>query len=115
MVETVRDNVEHHRYELVVGDAMAVSVYRRSGKVTTFIHTEVPASLGGRGVGSQLIRGALDMERASGRKVIAECPFVARFIAQHSEYQDLLSREGKAEAERQRLDAEVDEALEESF
>jgi predicted GNAT family acetyltransferase len=115
MAETVRDNVEHHRYELTVGDAAAISVYRRSGKVTTFVHTDVPASLGGRGIGSTLIRAALDMERASGRKVIAECPFVARFIEQHADYQDLLAPAAKAEAEHKRLDEELDEALEESF
>jgi predicted GNAT family acetyltransferase len=115
MAETVHDNVGKHRYELAVGDATAVSVYRRSGKITTFVHTEVPSSLAGRGIGSTLIRGALDMERASGRKIIAECPFVARFIAEHADYQDLLAPAAKAEAEHKRLDDELDEALEESF
>jgi hypothetical protein len=73
----------------------------------------VPENLGGRGIGSKLIRGALDMERAAGRHIVAQCPFVARFIAGHADYQDLLA---PTEAEKaQDLDSRLDEALDESF
>jgi hypothetical protein len=50
----------------------------------------VPAELAGKGVGSQLARGALDAVRAKGLKVVAQCPFIAGYIAKHSEYQDIL-------------------------
>jgi predicted GNAT family acetyltransferase len=36
----------------------------------------VPPELGGKGVGSRLIKGALDQVRADGLKVIAQCQFV---------------------------------------
>ena len=64
--------------------------YKIEGNVITFIHTEVPPELGGRGIGSKLIRGALDQVRADGLKVIAQCPFVKAFIEKNAEYQDLL-------------------------
>ncbi|HWU25034.1 MAG TPA: GNAT family N-acetyltransferase [Rhizomicrobium sp.] len=111
----IRDNESLHRYELSIGDAVAFSQYVRQGQVTDFIHTEVPKSLSGKGIGSKLIRGALDNERAQGRKVIAHCPFVAKFIREHTEYQDLLTPAARAEAEKAKLDAELDEALTETF
>ena len=111
MTDKVHDNEAQHRYELAIGDAVAFSVYRRKGAVTDFIHTEVPSSLAGRGIASKLIRAALDNERALGRKIIATCPFVARFVEQHADYQDLLANNG----ERAHLEEKLDEALTESF
>jgi len=51
----------------------------------------VPPELGGKGIGSKLIRGALDQVRLDGLKVIPECPFVKAFIEKHADYQDLLA------------------------
>lgn len=64
--------------------------YKIADGVITFIHTEVPPELGGKGVGSALVKGALDQVRADGLTVIAECPFVKAYIDKHGEYADLL-------------------------
>ena len=69
------DNKSQHRFELTVDGHLAAAFYKIDGDVITFIHTEVPPELGGRGVGSKLVQGALDQVRASGMKVIADCPF----------------------------------------
>lgn len=71
---------------------LAATYYKLSDGVITFIHTEVPPELGGKGVGSALIKGALDQMRAEGLKVIPECPFFKAYIDKHSEYADLLKR-----------------------
>jgi hypothetical protein len=86
----VRDNTERHRFELDADGHVAFSNYKRDGGVITIMHTEVPAALNGRGIGSALVRGLLDLVRAQGLKVIAVCPFVAGYIAKHPEYADLL-------------------------
>ncbi len=86
----VTDNTEKHRFELAVDGHIAASYYKISDGVITFIHTEVPPELGGKGIGSKLIRGALDQVRANGLKVIPQCPFVKAFIEKHPDYQDLL-------------------------
>jgi predicted GNAT family acetyltransferase len=86
----VVNNKAHHRYELTVDGHLAATYYAISDGVITFIHTEVPPELGGKGVGSRLIKGALDQVRAEGLKVIAQCPFVKAFIGKHSDYADLL-------------------------
>jgi predicted GNAT family acetyltransferase len=84
------NNRERHRYELAVDGHIAATYYAIADGVITFIHTEVPPELGGKGIASKLIRGALDQVRAEGLKVIAQCPFVKAFIDKHADYQDLL-------------------------
>jgi predicted GNAT family acetyltransferase len=90
MTEIVVNNKTQHRYELTVESRIAATYYSLADGVITFIHTEVPPELGGRGIASRLIRGALDQVRADGLKVIAQCPFVKAFIEKHADYQDLL-------------------------
>jgi predicted GNAT family acetyltransferase len=90
MTEIVVNNKTRHRYELAVEGHIAATYYSLADGVITFIHTEVPPELGGWGIASTLIRGALDQVRADGLKVIAQCPFVKAFIEKHADYQDLL-------------------------
>jgi len=86
----VVNNKAQHRYELTVEGHLAATYYTVSDGVITFVHTEVPPELGGKGVGSRLVKGALDQVRAEGLKVIAECPFVHSYIGKHPEYANLL-------------------------
>ena len=86
----VIDNKGRQRFELEVEGHLAVSFYKMDDNVITFIHTEVPPELGGKGVGSALVKGALDQVRADGLKVIAQCSFVNAYIGKHAEYADLL-------------------------
>ena len=84
------NNTAKHRYELAVDGHIAATHYEIADGVITFVHTEVPPELGGKGIGSKLIKGALDQVRAEGLKVIAECPFVKAYIEKHPDYADLL-------------------------
>ena len=86
----VVNNKPEGRYELAVEGRIAATYYKLDGNIITFIHTEVPPELGGKGIGSKLIRGALDQVRADGLGVIAQCPFVKAFIEKNADYQDLL-------------------------
>ena len=91
MSGTVTDNPAQSRFELTEDGATAFAAYRiRDGRLV-FIHTEVPDSLSGRGIGSTLARGALDAARARGLPVVAQCRFIAGFIQKHPEYQDLVT------------------------
>lgn len=45
----------------------------------------------GRGIASQLIKGALDLICRDGRKVIAGCDFVADYLDKHPEDADLVA------------------------
>jgi predicted GNAT family acetyltransferase len=81
----VVNNKAQQRYELTVEGHVAATYYTLSDGVITFVHTDVPPELGGKGVGSALVKGALDQVRAGGLKVIAECPFVKAYIDKHAE------------------------------
>ncbi len=90
MNNVVSNNPTQHRYELAVDGYVAAAHYELADGVITFVHTEVPPELGGKGIGSTLIKGALDQVRADGLKVIAQCPFVKAWIGKHADYADLL-------------------------
>jgi predicted GNAT family acetyltransferase len=90
MNNAVSNNPALSRYELAVDGHYAATYYDIAGGLITFVHTEVPAELGGKGIGSKLVQGALDQVRAAGLKVIAQCPFVKAWIDKHPDYADLL-------------------------
>lgn len=85
----VIDNAAEQRFQLEVDGHTAIAAYERDGGVVTFTHTVVPSALRGQGVGSRLIEGALTQVREAGEKVRPLCTFVAGYIAQHPQWQDL--------------------------
>jgi uncharacterized protein len=87
----VRNNTALSRFELDAEGGTAVANYRLDTGVITFFHTETPAHLRGRGIASQLVRGALDEARVKGLKVRPHCSFVGQYIARHPETHDLLA------------------------
>jgi hypothetical protein len=91
VTDDVYQNTDDNRFELDINGAVAAAYYELAPGVITFTHTEVPAELNGRGIGSKLIKGALDAVRTQGLKVIAKCPFVRAYIEKHPEYADLLA------------------------
>jgi predicted GNAT family acetyltransferase len=91
---TVTDNSDTHRYEAHVEAALAgFARYVRRGGRTFFVHTEIDPSFEGKGIGSALVRGALDAERAAGTPIVPLCPFVRGYIDKHPEYADLIDAE----------------------
>jgi predicted GNAT family acetyltransferase len=89
---TVVHNPDLSRYEIHVdGKVAGFTQYRDRPEAIDFVHTEVDDEYEGHGLGGQLARGALDQVRANGRKVIATCPFIKAWIAEHDDYQDLLA------------------------
>ncbi|MGO4715763.1 GNAT family N-acetyltransferase [Bradyrhizobium sp. 2TAF24] len=91
MSADVVNNTDKHRFELTVEGHMAATYYDIKAGVITFIHTEVPKELGGKGVGSRLVKGALDQVRRDGLKVVPQCPFVKAYIEKHPAEADLLA------------------------
>jgi hypothetical protein len=92
---TIADRRDRRRYELAVdGELVGVLTYGLDGDagVITHRHTEIEPAYGGRGLGSQLVRFALDDARALGLAVRPQCPFVGAFIQDHPDYSDVVAR-----------------------
>jgi len=85
----VRDNKALSRFEMDVDGAVAFANYRLTPQAVIITHTETPRALRGRGIATELIKGALDLIRADGRKVIAGCGFVVDYLYKHPEFADL--------------------------
>jgi uncharacterized protein len=88
---TVRDNPAELRYEALADGELIGSIrYRTEPGLVVLVHTEVASAAEGTGVGSRLIRDALDDIRARGLHVVPLCPFVAAYIQRHPDYADLV-------------------------
>jgi uncharacterized protein len=88
--DKVTDNTARSRYELAVDDAVAFIDHAVEGDAIAFVHTEVPDVMAGKGIGSKLVRGALDDARRRGLKVVPRCTFVREYVERHPEYQDII-------------------------
>ncbi|PAX07763.1 GNAT family N-acetyltransferase [Sphingomonas lenta] len=88
----VRRNDAEQRYELEIDGLTAIAAYRMEDGAVAFTHTVVPPELEGRGIGSRLIKGALDDVRARGLRFVPLCTFVAGYAERHPEVRDLLAR-----------------------
>jgi predicted GNAT family acetyltransferase len=87
----VDDAPERSRFEVHLdGQLGGFAEYRDDDAVRSLTHTEVDDAFEGRGLGSALVRGALDATRAAGKAVLPFCPFVRSYIDTHPEYLDLV-------------------------
>lgn len=91
MTSPVIDNASAHRYEMQVEGQTAFANYRKSGDVVSISHVEVPRVLEGRGLGSKLMKGVLEIIRREKQKVVPLCSFAAAYIDRHPDQQDLLA------------------------
>jgi predicted GNAT family acetyltransferase len=79
----VRDNRQASRFEIETERGKAFLSYIRKPDEMVLVHTEVPESLRGRGVAGRLAAEAIETARREGRRVVAQCPFVKKYMAQH--------------------------------
>jgi predicted GNAT family acetyltransferase len=92
MTTTVVHNADEQRYEIHVDGVLAgFTEAKEDGEVVAFPHTLVLEQFEGKGLASQLVAGALDDIRARDKRILAQCPYVARFVEKHQDYADLLA------------------------
>lgn len=88
----VTENVDRHRYEIAVSGALAghTDYVDDDDASRIFFHTEVDEAYAGQGLAGILVRHALDATRATGRQIVPVCPYVARYVKGHHDWDDLL-------------------------
>ena len=84
----VIDNDTQHK---MANMGTVLSYHKVGEKVLDFRSTLVPPHLRSHGVGTELVRHALDWARQEGYQVVPSCPFVAWFIENNPEYQDVVA------------------------
>ena len=86
---TVKDNPAKSRYDVFVdGQLAGFTEYVPSGGVVIMPHTEISQPFEGRGIGSALVRGALEDLKAKGQRVYPLCPFIVNWLRKHPEHAD---------------------------
>jgi uncharacterized protein len=87
----VNDNEEERRYEVHLDGILVGHLrYVRRGGRAYFVHTEVDLGHEGAGLGSILVRGALDAQRERDELVVPLCPFVRDYLERHPDYTDVV-------------------------
>ena len=87
----VRNAQQEGRFEITVDGKLAgVAEYVEEAGHRSFVHTEVNDEFSGRGLAGVLVRSALDTTRADGLRIRATCPYVVKFLSEHSDWDDLV-------------------------
>jgi uncharacterized protein len=88
----VRDNPGQHRFELLVGGEIGgFAAYRMRDGRMVITHSEVERAHRGEGLGSKLAAGTLDQLRDRGATVVTLCPFFAKYVSEHHDWDDILA------------------------
>jgi uncharacterized protein len=87
---SISNNEQQQQFQAKIDGELAWLEYRLHDGQIVLMHTEVPAPLGGRGIGSALVEYALNYARAHHLPVKVYCPFVAAYVRRHPEQQDIV-------------------------
>lgn len=80
-IPQIHHDPDRHLFQTVAeGHAAHLEYHERTG-VLTILHTVVPATLGGQGLGARLVDAALAYARSQGLRVASECWYASRHIA----------------------------------
>ncbi|CAM4139829.1 GNAT family N-acetyltransferase [Psychrobacter arenosus] len=86
----ITHNENAQRFETTIDGHTGYISYQDQGDTLVYDHTIVPSELGGKGVGSALVKHALDYARSHDKKVVPQCSFVATYIKKRPEYAELV-------------------------
>ncbi|XZF16141.1 GNAT family N-acetyltransferase [Chitinophagaceae bacterium MMS25-I14] len=90
----VVNNEREQQLEIHLDDGLiAYLTYRFYKKDIALMHTFVPKPWEGKGLASTLARAAFNYAVALDKPVMVYCPFVSRFLKNHTEYRMFLDPE----------------------
>ena len=97
MTTTVQDAPERSRFEIEVDGELAGFIdYRRDGDEYALPHTRIYPQFEGRGLGGELVRGALEEIAERGGTVLPYCPFVPKVIRDNPQLVELVPEDQRA-------------------
>ena len=82
---------EESRFTLTLDDeVIGYAQYRDVDDQRVFTHTVVEPEFGGRGYATRLVEAAVSDARASGKRIVGECPMVEKWLTKHPELDDFV-------------------------
>lgn len=84
----IHDNAVAKRYELAIGDNMALVTYNLSEPNLMITETLVPQALEGQGIASRLAKHVIADAQARGLLILPVCTFFAGYFQKHPELAD---------------------------
>lgn len=86
----VKRNDIERRYEIAVDGALVgLAAYRDLRDQRVFYHTEIGEDFAGHGLAAVLVGEALADARAAGKRIVAVCPYVAKYLKKHDGFADI--------------------------
>ena len=83
---SVVKNYELNRFEIYSdGELAGFADFKIENQVISYTHTEIDPRFGGKGLGSQLIKEALDEALEQNLEVAPYCSFVSAYIKKNSQ------------------------------
>ena len=84
-------NASRRRFEIDIDGQLSLLEYTFKNHRLFLTHTEVPPALERHGLGTKLAHAALEYARQNDLTVVAICPFVQEYVANHPEYQSFVT------------------------
>lgn len=82
---------DRSRYEITVdGERAGHADYVEDEGRRIFYHTEIGEAFGGRGLAGTLVHYALGDTRDAGLRIVPVCPYVAKYVKSHHDFDDVL-------------------------
>lgn len=87
----VRDIPDARQYEITVdGEHAGLIDYVDTEGQRILYHTEIDDKFGGQGLAGTLVEQALADTRAAGKRIVPVCPYIAKYVKRHHDYDDIL-------------------------
>jgi predicted GNAT family acetyltransferase len=84
-------NEDENQFELHTKDGTAFLEFIREGEKLFLTHTETPEALRGQGIAAELVKQSLQRAKDNGLTVVPSCSFVAKYVNNHPDWNDILS------------------------
>lgn len=92
--EIVRDDDQQRFLLMIDGEQAGLIDFMVNERGIHLLHTEIDPAKREHGLASWFVQEVLDGIRATDQRLVAECPYVARWLTEpeHAEYRELLER-----------------------
>ena len=67
-----------------------LAYFKATAHKMNIYHTEVSEQLRGQGVGSDMVKAAVELAHKNDMKIVASCPYARKIIERSAEYRELL-------------------------